>query len=172
MGITVWHSSFGMEQLAGKDALGVLLDGLSHFGERAYWLSAGTLLGFERDGGFIPYDTDIDIAVMGEEEITLPESYRRIRFIESDGKPMQRAYIHEPSNIIFDIFHYYEDGDHIFNRQEKGQITRSKHLVQPLAKKTYLEQEFSVPNNIDEYLTEWYGDWRTPVRGGKTEWVK
>lgn len=159
-------------RLEGKNPLEVLLKGLSHFKDREYWLSAGTLLGFHRDGGFIPYDTDIDIAVFGDEEINLPPEFKKLRFIDIGGKPMQRAYVYQPTNVIFDIFHYYEDGDQIYNTQEKGTIKRTAALVKPLIKKQYLGHEFTVPNDIDAYLTEWYGDWRTPVVGGKTEWQK
>lgn len=163
-------NSFSMERLEGKDALSVLLDGLSHF-QQPYWLSAGTLLGLEREGRFLPHDTDIDVAVRGGEAVQLSKDYIPIRFVDTD-KPMQRAYLHRPTNIIFDIFHYYDIDDKIYNQQEKGSIYRTKSLVEPLVEKEYLGHTFSVPNDIDKYLTEWYGDWRTPVIGGKTEWQK
>lgn len=171
MSINVKHWRFRVEPLEGKDVLSVLLDGLKYI-DGKHWLSAGTLLGLERDGGFIPHDTDIDIAVIGPEEIKMGEDYEPIRFVTKDDKPMQRAYIHKPSNIIFDIFHYYEKEDKIYNTQEQGSIYRSKHLIEPLSIKSYLGHKFSVPNDVNAYLTEWYGDWRTPVRNGKTEWVR
>jgi hypothetical protein len=169
--ITTYSDGFTVEQLAGKNPLEVLLDGLKYINQD-YWLSAGTLLGFERDDNFIPHDTDIDVAVIGTQEVALPTEYRLIRKIDDDELPMQRAYIHEPTNIIFDIFHYHIDGDQIYNTQEQGTIRRSLKLVKPLDTKLYLGHRFNVPNDIDKYLTEWYGDWRTPVIGGKTEWVK
>ncbi len=163
-------NSYPFEPLSGKKPLEVLLDGLSYFGERNYALSAGTLLGLERDGDFIPQDTDIDIEVIGAEEVTLPDYYLPIRFVDDD-KPMQRAYLHKPTNIIFDIMHYYPDGDEVYNRSEKGYIRRSKRFSEPFGQKTYMGHLFSVPNDIDAYLTEWYGDWRTP-RQEKTKWIK
>lgn len=162
---------FPFERLEGKDAMAVLLDGLSHF-KQPYWLSAGTLLGLERDNQLIPHDTDIDIAVLESEEVTLPDEYKPIRFITLGGKPMQRAYLHEPTKIIFDIFHYYKYGDVLYNTQDAGSIRHLISNIFPLRVKEYLGHKFCVPTDIDAHLTEWYGDWRTPVEGGKTEWVK
>jgi len=41
-------------------------DALSAFGI-THWMMAGNLLGFERHGGLIPWDDDIDVAIPGEE---------------------------------------------------------------------------------------------------------
>jgi hypothetical protein len=168
--IEVHNYSLEMGILEGKDVMSTLLDGLSFFKGREYWLSAGTLLGLERDGDFIPYDTDIDIAVRGAQRLSLSKDYTLMRTVYDGRRPMQTAYMHQPSQIPFDIFHYYDDGEEIYNSNEAGSIRRVKSSVIPLQSKEYRGEMFTVPNDIDAYLTQWYGDWRTPVRGGKTEW--
>ena len=54
-----WHPHT-LQPLEGKPVMEVLLRGLEFLDD--YWLSAGTLLGLERDNEFIPHDTDLDIA--------------------------------------------------------------------------------------------------------------
>lgn len=172
---TEYPHPFTMKPLQGKDVLSVMLRGLEFVDD--YWLSAGTLLGLERDNGFIPHDTDIDIAVFGHwDRDRLPQDeFVPIRLVDDGPRHTQSAYLHVESDIIFDIFHYWpKEGDDtkIWNVQGQGYIDRTLSLVEPLAEKVYLDCVFSVPNEIDAYLTEWYGDWRTPIQGGKTEWLK
>lgn len=165
---------FSMDKLEGKPVMDTLLRGLEFLDE--YWLSAGTLLGLERDNEFIPHDTDLDIAVLGHwDRSRLPaDEFYPIRLCEFAGKHTQSAYMHRPTNIIFDVFHYWpvEGEDKLINVQSHGRIIHTRSLIEPLATKEYLGHEFMVPADIDGHLTEWYKDWRTPRPGAKTEWVK
>lgn len=166
------HCSIPMQPLAGKDAMPVLLDGLQYLKGAHWWLSAGTLLGFERDNGFIGWDTDLDIAVLGEFEPNLPKEYKLARTVHDDkGRCHQQAYLHEPSNIIFDIFHWYEHNEtKYYTESEKGILTRDKELIDNLTEKEYLGHTFNVPRETDRYLTSWYKDWRVPRPNFKTTW--
>jgi phosphorylcholine metabolism protein LicD len=168
------HRYFEMMPLVGKEdkALEVLVEGVKHI-NKPWWISAGTLLGFERNGNFIPYDTDIDIATIGETKLELPSDFELIRTAtDYHGRLHQQAYMHNPTNIIFDVFHYYEhDENTYYTESEKGKIFRSRELLDNLTTKTYRGVEMGVPTKIDEYLTEWYGEWRIPKQE-KTIWKK
>jgi hypothetical protein len=163
-----------IEPLQDKPALETLLSGLKHLDE--YWLSAGTLLGLERDNEFMPLDTDLDIAVLGHwDRFKLPEDeFRPARVITDGERPMQAAYMHTETNIIFDVLHWWPhptDTNLLINIKENGHLVRPKELVSPTAEKSYLGHTFKVPNDVDRYLADWYDDWRTPKPGAKTTWL-
>ncbi len=169
-----WNAH-NLQPLKGKPVMEVLLRGIEFLDE--YWLSAGTLLGLERDNGFIPHDTDLDLAVLGHwDRARLPEDEFFAGRVVSDGdRPMQAAYVHKETHIIFDVLHWWPhptNDELLINIKEDGHLIRPKHLVSPLSTKTYLGHDFSVPNDIDGYLTDWYDTWRIPQPGGKTTWLK
>lgn len=63
-------------QLRMLDILTVVGDILTRNGIR-WWLQGGTLLGAARHGGFIPWDDDVDIDVLGEDVPKMVEVLRR-----------------------------------------------------------------------------------------------
>jgi hypothetical protein len=115
--------------------------GLSHF------ITAGTCLGFCREGTYIPDDNDIDVAVA-----YTPEAY--------NGFPLfmhQRGIITD-THGAFENRHYWKD-DMLLD------IT----WVNPTgfyASCDYIKG-YPVPSPVEEYLAWKYGDaWRTPMRTG------
>jgi hypothetical protein len=166
-----WHP---LDPLEGQPVMEVLLRGLQFLDE--YWLSAGTLLGLERQNEFMPQDTDIDLAVKGYwARHRLPEDeFFPIRIVCDGDRPMQSAYAHTETGVIFDVLHWWPhptDETKLINIKEDAHIIRSAQLLNPIVEKEYLGHTFGVPNDIDAYLTEWYGDWRVPA-GVKTNWIK
>lgn len=160
-----------MEPLAGKDALPVLADGVDCL--QSYWLSAGTLLGFYRDKGFIPHDTDIDVGVIGGiDRDSFPKEYQLVRTIDKGDRQMQTVYLHEPTNILFDILHYWLEDDKWVTYGQEGYLERSIELLDNLGTYSLFDKQWSVPENIENYLAVWYTDWRTPTEGDKTIWRK
>jgi phosphorylcholine metabolism protein LicD len=161
-----------MEKLVGKDPLPVLLAATDNLTGH-WWLTGGTLLGFVRDGSFIPSDTDLDIGMIGNfDRDSLPKDFRPIRFLQDGDKQLQSAYIHEPTQIIFDITHNHPDGADYYTESDRGRLTRPRYLLDELDALDIFGHTFPIPKNTDAYLTRLYGDWRTPVEDGKTEWVK
>jgi fukutin len=135
--------------------------------EFKYWLSSGTLLGFYREGDFIPTDTDIDVGVHLTYNAEIAEKVKAkfadftlIRTIDHDNKPMQLAYL-DNNGAIFDIYFYYEEGDKLVNHNEEGVMEKPLNIFE-LAPYETKYGTFPAPKDIEAYLVMRYGDWQTP----------
>lgn len=168
------HGGYKQETLEGKqeECFNLLVKTKELLAGKKWWLSAGTLLGIYRDNKFIPYDTDIDIGMIGDEH-TLPPEFKLIRsVVDEDGRRHQSAYIYEPSNIIYDILHYWEEEDGTyFTTSEKGTLYRDPEMFK-LGKLVFREESFPVPLETEEYIKKWYPNWETPIINYKTRWSK
>jgi phosphorylcholine metabolism protein LicD len=165
---------FEIKELVDKPAFEVLKEASSYM-KGHWWISAGTLLGLERENQLLPHDTDIDIGHLGEiEDINfLPDTYVPVRIVIGDNAKLhQVVYMHTPTQILFDVYMMYDKDGKYGTQGEKGWNLRTKELVDTLTEKEYLGHTFPVPHDIEAYLTEWYGDWRTPVKNYKTIWQK
>lgn len=164
---------FVIEPLEGKDVPAVM-ERVARNISGTYWLSAGTMLGLYRDAGPIPHDTDLDFAILGGQcDIRMPEDFKLFRTIEADGKIMQECYIDQRQNVVVDFAHYWplpNDKNILYTRGEDGSLYRTSSLALPTKIIFYEDHPYQAPNNIEEYLESWYGDWRTPRVGGKTQW--
>jgi len=144
--------------------------------EMRWFVLSGTFLGLVREGSFLPHDYDIDIGIF--EADVLPAMLDRIK---SSGKftlrkldiqpgfpgddlaqprPMIAKVIHH-TGIPIDIFVHYHTPD--------GRIVHGTSLHHwfnsPFEVTEYDFEGIQVlgPANADTYLTENYGNWRTPV---------
>jgi hypothetical protein len=157
----------GVEQLRGA--------GITH------WISSGTLLGFYRDKGFIPHDTDLDVNVLVEkpEAIVIrgfevcrvmyykkpqPNSPTGFHF---DQYPMQIALTR--AGEIFDIYYFYKVGDIALNINEHGVIRKPMHFIENMTSIKYHGKDYPSPGPIEDFLKWRFGDWETP-RSSKQSW--
>ena len=145
-----------------------------------WYLVSGTLLGVYRDGGFMSHDYDIDVGINdGEVDadamlVTLNQNpsfvvkkvdYHLAVSREQGGRYAIHAYrtmfkvIHK-NGVNIDIFIHFRDGDILWHGSV---IHRWDNKAYGLTE--YELEGISVlgPDNPEEYLTENYGDWRTPV---------
>lgn len=130
-----------------------------------WWLSSGTALGFVRDGGFIPHDTDLDAETLGEpdspsldrvQEAFEAAGWRKVRYM-----PFQRAL--QKRDVIFDVYFFHPDGDDLICDTEWGRMRQAAYLFATPARFAFVGRRYPMPDPPEEYLRVRFGeDWRVP----------
>ena len=131
-----------------------------------YFLSCGTALGLYRDGNFIEWDDEIDIDVFSEIFVPKMEKLKEI-FIKKGfvvratfrGEPSKMSIFKEGVKVSFGAIYDNKKG----YRCDLYQKFPSKFFDKP-TKFLFNGRIFSLPNSIEEYLTYYYGDWKTPIK--------
>lgn len=135
------------------------------------FLVSGTLLGLARVGDFLPHDKDLDFGIIGLDKhseiinCALNSGKFQINpFYLSKSAPVQIALIHTPTGIWVDLFFYTEHEDHLTTGVDFqfGYRQYFKFSKFRLATVKFHDVDVFVPNNIDENLTENFGNWRVP----------
>jgi len=115
-----------------------------------YFISGGTLLGFYRDGGYIPWHHDIDISMVSNNYYQLLEAFYHYGLISDSYGEFEGCHFWK-GDMLLDIIWvepqgFYESYDEI----EHNGIA------------------YPAPYPIEEYLEWKYGPtWRTPMREGE-----
>ena len=116
---------------------------------------------------FISFDTDIDIAVMGEDsERELEKLISNKIFLEKNIKAFRnRNFSLSRDNIILDIYPFVEhEGGYRSKLGWKNNYTLCEDYF-PLKNIDFLGSNFKTVNNIDIYLESKYGkNWKEPRR--------
>ncbi|MBZ0333217.1 hypothetical protein [Marinobacter sp. AL4B] len=146
-----------------------------------WYVISGTFLGLHREGGFLAHDYDIDVGIHGE-SISVDELVKtlanRLEFAtkkvdlhveitqDDHGKlhlikvPALVKLVHE-NGLNLDVFiHYTENAScwhgSIIHRWENSPFTLVRRELEGVP--------VNAPEDADRYLTENYGDWKTPVK--------
>ncbi|MBP5456265.1 MAG: LicD family protein [Paludibacteraceae bacterium] len=149
-------------------------------------LNFGTLLGFYRDGGFIPYDFDLDVCMLASER---PDNLREI--MSDFGFSLKRQFYEKATNIIteeqfvykgvqIDFFYLYEKEHDWYAFSARRHETKDwkeanrtdgfPSVIWPCKKcniieKEYIGHTFFVPELEKDWLSGVYGeDFMTPVK--------
>jgi len=134
--------------------------GVEHF------LSGGTLLGAARERDFIRWDWDVEVSVRTEDvESRLDELADRLvaegfAVLKRDDDDDNLKLVLEREGAIFELQAYRRQGDDRTRREYRtSQRFFDEATTIELRGRTY-----PCMGPLDEYLTDRYGDWRTPRR--------
>lgn len=156
-----------------------------------FWVDCGTCLGTYRYGGIIPWDWDIDLAILQNDfdnvKNVLTAHLDSERFVVQDWssrdkpKTYLKVYVKATGTLI-DIYHFAIDaknktiysilsnGDCVFLpeswkiRERRFTIPTSFDIVFPLKKATFDGIEVFVPAKTKEYLQQRYGENIEPAK--------
>lgn len=145
-----------------------------------WYLVSGTFLGLYRDGGFMAHDYDIDVGINADKvdhEALLQQLKSQQLFVvkkvdyhlevaqNSSGYYALHSYpslyklVHE-TGINVDVFIHYREGAVLWHGSV---IHRWDNQAFGLAEYELAGITVLGPDNPETYLTENYGDWRTPI---------
>ena len=160
-----WRARFKQVQ---QENIALFKELLPYLSDLNWWLTAGNLLGLVRHKNkFIPWDDDIDIAVLKDENWT--KFKNNLPFPFSLTSKFYGFDISHPSypSVKIDIF-LMEERDGIINgTKEFKKMWPTEWLttdeLYPLKIDTFEEMSVYVPNKPTDFLQRAYGSsWKTP----------
>ena len=173
-----------------SDALDTLLDLKKIFDSISleYWLTDGTLLGLHREGDFINHDKDIDVGIFIENWLKHPNA---LKLISQSGFKLNHQFGEKDCgyeisiikrNIKIDLFFFYKNSPPAryvskFDEEkfkniywsacwknaggDKRKMIVYKYEPFKLVQKTFKNNTFNVPDDVEKYIIQQYGpNWR------------
>jgi hypothetical protein len=127
-----------------------------------YFFAAGTALGLVRQGRPLDADSDIDVGIAdaGWDRDMLIDLFTRNPRFDLDLHPRsQKVSLRHRGGSPVDVFRFYPDGDRVWH---DGVFVRWGNTPFQVSRATIAGHNLPLPVDTDRYLTESYGDWRTP----------
>ncbi len=139
-----------------------------------YWVWAGLLLGWARDGAPLAHDRDADFGVFEHDVPLLLEATASLRnagflpilrFINNDGQPTEFTYRCHGAKFEFFVFfpeaggrRYYAYGGPSYRKVQLAAVLPAQELLPfELVNRTWLR-----PKDFESELTAIYGPWQVP----------
>ncbi|QSB04805.1 hypothetical protein [Natronoglycomyces albus] len=154
-------------KLGGRGAWSAIIDlhetlskaGVPHF------FAAGTALGLVREGRPLSADGDIDLGVFEADydRDKLSEIFRAHPRFEIVTHPLtEKVGLRHRGGSPIDIFRFYEEDGSYFH---DGVFVRWRNSAFDIDTIRAQGTDLPIPSDHETYLTENYGDWRTPYPG-------
>lgn len=146
-----------------------------------WWIAEGTALGFARDGGFIAWDTDVDVHIALDWSVDYlacleligfatikAAGFKPAREMRYQGRLTQLAFIDTANDgLIFDLLFFYGGviAGQFVHYSESGVQEMPAALVGSVCEQSFRHGRFNAPDPLEGYCAYRYGaEWRTPSR--------
>jgi len=132
----------------------------------AHLLSGGTLLGAARDGDFIRWDWDVEVSVRSEDvagrldELVALALDAGFTLAQRDDAPENLKLVLEREGSVFELQAYRSAGRFRTRREYRTE----QRFFDGATTIELRGRTYPCMGPLDEYLTDRYGDWRTPLR--------
>jgi phosphorylcholine metabolism protein LicD len=146
-----------------------------------FFLSNGTLLGQQKNNNFIEHDNNIYIGIFKDKfnistidrikeskQFTFIRSYGKLEdsykctFVHCNGIPIN-IYLYYPMQQSGSYNYYYAVSFLGICDNKPKKFCKWGHTISGLSVVQFMNEEYKIPSNTDEYLTEIYGlDWKIP----------
>ena len=173
-----WHDQLELMRLesmkhSALDSLD-LLHAIFEDNSIKYWLYAGTLLGFIRDGGPITGDPDIDLGFRVEdilliEKAVVDKGFVKIHEFSFNGIIYEERY--EYNGVGIDFFYFSKDSNVEYTYQFNRKVTsfypvKEEHYdneFSNIIKFNFSGHVYNIPSKYERILENTYGEWRVPL---------
>jgi hypothetical protein len=132
-----------------------------------FFLISGTLLGVIREGKLLGGDKDVDVGIMGGEHtgVIRAKVAASPKFKEQFVPSVDLIKLTHRNGVKIDVFLHHREGDVLWHGSHLHAWDNRvwwKEGEPPLIEHEYAGRPFLIPSDPDMYLTDNYGDWRTP----------
>lgn len=132
-----------------------------------FFLEGGVLLGAIRNNEFIKWDHDVELGVISEnlypnilKILTKAEKQNlKISFVDNNYNNL-KINIYEHWHSKFSILGFKKTSNFL----ERDIYKYPSKFFYPMKSILFMGKKYEIPNNIDEFLTWTYGDWRKEVK--------
>jgi len=162
------HLILNQKQLDGTKELLLKFIDFTHKNKVDYFIIGGSLIGCIRNGGLLPFDDDIDIAVF-EKDISLIEKYKDpLFYFEVADYGFGYKFKKKNSHLFIDIMIFEQDKSNPMKYKIIKNLWKNEAIyldeIYPLTLKKYSGINVLVPYKYIQYLHRAFPKWDKQIR--------